>query len=64
MLHYWLVAAFVGITVPVFLRLVVSRSGKNDISPAVYIIAAAIVMLIVYAISHGMMSGTLLRGAP
>lgn len=64
LLHYWLVAAFVGITVPVFLRLVVSRSGKNDISPAVYIIAAAIVMLIVYAISHGMMSGTLLRGAP
>lgn len=62
-LRYWIIAAFVGVTMPVFLRLVVSRSGKSDIGPAVYIIAAAVVLLIAYAISHGILSGSLLQGA-
>lgn len=62
LLRFWLIAAFAGITVPVFLRLVVSRSGKGDIGPAVYIVAAAIVLLIVFAISHGIPSGSFLKG--
>jgi ribose transport system permease protein len=62
LMQYWLGAAFVAIAVPVLLRLIVTRSNRKDIGPAIYIVVLAITLLVVYAISHGMFSGILLKG--
>ncbi|MFT3989601.1 ABC transporter permease [Aestuariivirga sp.] len=55
LLTYWLSAAFVGVTIPLLLRILVQRSGKSDISPAIYVVVIALILLVAYAISHGLM---------
>lgn len=41
------------VLIPVLLRVVVSRSSRNDVTPAIYLVIAALVLLIAYLLAFG-----------
>lgn len=63
LLGYWLGVAFVALTIPVLLRLLVSGSNRSNVQTAVYVVVAAIILLLIFALSTGFGSATSFLGA-
>ncbi len=52
LLTYWLAVAFIAITIPVLLRMLVSGAGRSNLHVAVYVILAAMILLLTFALSN------------
>lgn len=63
LLSYWFAFAFVAVTIPVLLRMLVSGARKSNLHVAVYVIAAAVILLLVFALSSGTGAALNLWGA-
>ncbi|MDD9722831.1 ABC transporter permease [Cognatishimia sp. D5M38] len=59
---YWLGVVFVALTIPVMLRLLVSRSSRANVHVAVYVVIAAIILLLIFALSTGLGSASSILG--
>jgi len=53
----WILAGVLLVLIPVLLRVLVSRSSRDDVSPAIYLVIGALVLLMVYLLAFGS-SGT------
>jgi ribose transport system permease protein len=57
--HLWTFAGLLLIILPLLLRALVSRSGRSDIGPLVYLVLAGLVLLVAYFLTRGQAHGAM-----